>query len=336
MKKLITLLITLSVCSCIWAQTPTFPRNGVYDERPELYAFTNATIYIDARNVLENGTLLIKNGVIVGVGKDLQIPNGTVVTDLKGKRIYPALIDMESDYGMPEVKRTQGGGRGTPQQIESNKKGAYGWNQALNPETEAGKLFTVNNAKADEMRKLGFATVLTHHHDGIVRGSGALVTLATDSENSVIVRSPVSAHLSFSKGSSGQQYPNSPMGAMALLRQTYYDAEWYKNAGKNVEYNISLDAFNAVSGLPTVFEATDKWSLLRADKLGDEFKTQYIFRGNGDEYQRIDEIKAAGGSLIVPLNFPAAFDVEDVWDADNVSLAEMKHWEMAPANAAAL
>jgi imidazolonepropionase-like amidohydrolase len=336
MKKIVTLLITLSVFSSGWAQSPTFPRNGVYDERPEMYAFTNATIYVDARTVLENATLLIKNGIVVVAGKDVQIPAGTVVTDLKGRRIYPALIDMESDYGMPEVRRTQGGGRGAPPQIESNKKGAYGWNQAINAETDAGKLFTVNTLKADELRKIGFGTVLTHHHDGIVRGSGALVSLASEGDNSVVVRSPVSTHLSFSKGSSTQQYPNSPMGAMALLRQTYYDAEWYKTTGKNVEHNISLEAFNAQSALPAIFETTDKWSLLRADKLGDEFKTQYIFRGTGDEYQRIDEIKAAGGSIIVPVNFPAAFDVEDAWDADNVSLAEMKHWEMAPANAAAL
>ena len=61
MKKIITLLITLSVFSTVWAQSPTFPRNGVYDERPEMYAFTNATIYVDARTVLENATLLIKN-----------------------------------------------------------------------------------------------------------------------------------------------------------------------------------------------------------------------------------------------------------------------------------
>ncbi len=336
MKKLITLLITLSVLSSTWAQTPTFPRNGVYDERPEMYAFTNATIYVDARTVLENATLLIKNGIVVVAGKDVQIPAGTVVTDLKGRRIYPALIDMESDYGMPEVRRTQGGGRGTPPQIESNKKGAFGWNQAINAETEAGKLFVVNNTKADELRKLGFGTVLTHHHDGIVRGSGTLVSLASEPENSVVVRHPASFHLSFSKGTSTQQYPNSPMGAMALLRQTYYDAEWYKASGKNVEHNLSLEAFNNQSTLPTIFETTDKWSLLRADKLGDEFKTQYIFRGTGDEYQRIDEIKATGGSLILPINFPAAFDVEDAWDADNVSLAEMKHWEMAPANAATL
>ncbi len=272
MKKIITLLITLSVFSSTWAQSPTFPRNGVYDERPEMYAFTNATIYVDARTVLENATLLIKNGIVVVAGKDVQIPVGTVVTDLKGRRIYPALIDMESDYGMPEVRRAQGGGRGTPPQIESNKKGAYGWNQAINSETDAGKLFTVNNLKADELRKMGFGTVLTHHHDGIVRGSGALVSLSSEGDNSVIVRSPVSSHFSFSKGSSTQQYPNSPMGAMALLRQTYYDAEWYKTTGKNIEHNISLEAFNAQSALPAIFETTDKWSLLRADKLGDEFK----------------------------------------------------------------
>lgn len=336
MKKIITLLITLAAFSSSWSQTPTFPRNGVYDERPEMYAFTNATIYVDARTVLENATLLIKNGIVVQAGKDVQIPNGTVIADLKGRRIYPALIDLESDYGMPEIKRAPRGGRGTPPQLESAKKGAYGWNQAINTETDAGKLFTTNNPKADEMRKLGFGTVLTHHHDGIMRGTGALVSLATDNDNSVIVRSPVSSHFSFNKGTSTQQYPNSPMGSMALLRQTYYDAEWYKNAGKNVEHNLSLEAFNAQSALPVIFETTDKWSLLRADKLGDEFKTQYIFRASGDEYQRIDEIKATGGALIVPLNFPTAFDVEDAWDADNVSLAEMKHWEMAPANAAML
>jgi imidazolonepropionase-like amidohydrolase len=338
MKK-ISLLFTI-ICLALassMAQSPTFPRNGVYDERPEMYAFTNATVYIDARTVVEGATLLIKGGIVVGVGKDIQVPNGAVVVNLKGRRIYPSLIDMDSDYGMPEVVRTQGGGGfGSAPQIETNKKGAYGWNQAINADTEAGKIFIGNAAKADELRKLGFGSVLSHQHDGIVRGSGALLTLSSERENLAIVKSPASAHFSFNKGSSRQSYPNSPMGATALLRQTYYDAEWYKNAGKNVEHNLSLEAFNNLTTLPAIFETTDKWSLQRADKIGKEFKTQYVFRGSGDEYQRIDEIKATGGSIILPLNFPVAFDVEDAWDADNVSLAEMKHWEMAPANAATL
>jgi hypothetical protein len=183
---------------------------------------------------------------------------------------------------------------------------------------------------------MGFGVVVTHQHDGIARGNSALVTLADERENNVVIRDRVSAHYSFSKGTSTQTYPNSPMGAVALLRQTYYDADWYKKAGKTGESNLSLEAFNQLQTIPSVFEAPDKLGVLRADKIGEEFGIQYIIKGAGDEYQRLDEVKATGASLIVPLNYPQAYDVEDAWDADNVTLAELKHWEMAPANPAML
>jgi len=72
---------------------------------------------------------------------------------------------------------------------------------------------------------------------------------------------------------------------------------------------------------------------LRADKVGDEYGKQYIIKGNGDEYQRINEVKSTNAPIILPLNFPLAYDVEDPFDAGNVTLADMKHWEMAPLNA---
>ena len=59
-------------------------------------------------------------------------------------------------------------------------------------------------------------------------------------------------------------------------------------------------------------------------------------RSGGDSYQRINDVKATGASLIVPLNFPDAYDVDDPIDAYKVSLENMKHWELAPANAAHL
>jgi hypothetical protein len=43
---------------------------------------------------------------------------------------------------------------------------------------------------------------------------------------------------------------------------------------------------------------------MRADKIGDEFNIKYIIKGSGDEYQRIDDLKATGDALIIPLNFP--------------------------------
>ena len=332
LKRFLTGLFTVSLIGSSIAQT-TFPRNGVYDERPGLYAFTNATIVVDPKTTLQKATLLIRNGRVEAVGTSVQVPAGAVVTDLAGKHIYPALLDIDSDYGMPEVTRTGRGGRGGVPQYESAKKGAYYWNQAIQPENEASVLFKADIKKADELRKLGFGAVLTHPHDGIARGTGTLVSLADDLENTLVLKPVATAHYSFSKGSSAQQYPSSMMGVVALLRQAMYDADWYKRSGSKEQANMSLDALNRTSSLPTIFEANDKLGILRADKIGDEFGMQYIIRSSGDEYQRLDAVKATGASLIVPLDFPQPYTVEDSWDADNVSLAELKHWEMAPTNA---
>src|SRR5690606_22283793 len=61
-----------------------------------------------------------------------------------------------------------------------------------------------------------------------------------------------------------------------------------------------------------------------------------IFKTDGKEYQRIPEMKATGGSFIIPLSFPKAVDVEDPADARMVSFAQLKDWEMSPGNPAAL
>ena len=118
-------------------QTLDFLKPGIHAAKQAGLPFlVNAGIQNTLRTAPER-FMAYNNGIVVVAGKDVQIPVGTVVTDLKGRRIYPALIDIESDYGMPEIRRTQGGGRGTPPQIESNKKGAYGWNQAINAEADA-------------------------------------------------------------------------------------------------------------------------------------------------------------------------------------------------------
>ena len=130
-------------------------------------------------------------------------------------------------------------------------------------------------------------------------------------------------------------YPSSLMGTIALLRQTYLDAQWYKNKPSTEGTNLSLQAWNDNQSLPQIFEADDKWNDLRADRIGKEFGAQYIIKGGGNEYQRIADIAATKATFILSLNFPTAMDVEDPNDARFVSLADMKHWELAPTNPAA-
>lgn len=327
------LLFFIIVSQLIIAQTPTFPTNGAVNNIHSYYAFKNCTLHVDESSTLNNAVLLIKDGLVVDAGEKVSIPVNAVVYDLKGKHIYPSFIEMYSDYGMPEGRTASQRNQGAPQ-MESNIKGAYGWNQAIKADVDGYKVFTNNDTKADELRKLGFGLVLTSPKDGIVRGSGTVILLNTlKRENENIIKDKAAGFYSFSKGSSTQDYPSSLMGSIALLRQTYYDAQWYAANKSKTEYNISLEAFNTLQTLPSIFEVSDKLNALRADKVGDEFKVKYIIKGRGDEYQRVDDIQQSFCKYIIPLNFPDAFDVEDPYDAENVTLTELKHWEMAPANA---
>ncbi len=342
MKKTINqlfILCSISLFSIQLIAQETFPVNGVADHREGYYAFTNATIYQSYNQKIENATLVIKDGKIEGVGQGLQVPKGAVVLNCLGKTIYPSFIDMYSEYGMPEEKRSsrsEGGGFSSSAQNISDKKGAYSWNKALKPEFRAHENFTLDDKSAGEMRKLGFGVVLSHKMDGISRGTSTLVALGDKNEHETVLEEEVAHHLSFRKGSSSQSYPRSLMGAIALIRQAYYDGKWYEDHGHQEQVNISLENWNEVQDLTQIFAAGDKLEALRAAKIGEEFGMKYILKGGGDEYQRIDELKAIGSSFIIPVNFPDAYDVEDPYDASTVTLQQMKHWELAPTNAGRL
>ncbi len=331
MKKTLLLCFLILIIFKSPAQD-TYPVNGSHDKRPGLYAFTNANIMVSAGQLITKGTLLVNGRQIEAVGQSMNIPQGYVIIDLKGKYIYPSFIDTFTSYGMPEIAKA--GSRGRTQVYTTPKPGAYGWNEAIRPEIAAKSAFTVDAKKAEEYKKNGFGTVQSINRDGIARGTSLVATLSDERENEVVLKDLAAAHYSFSKGSSNNSYPSSLTGSIALLRQTYYDAAWYKS--QNSEYNISLDEFNKSQTIPQIFEVTDVLSIFRADKIGDEFGKQYIFKTDGKEYQRIAAVKATGGSFIIPLTFPKPFGIEDPADARNVSYAQMKDWELAPSNPAML
>ena len=86
-----------------------------------------------------------------------------------------------------------------------------------------------------------------------------------------------------------------------------------------------------------MFEAADDQGLLRADKLLKEFGlSKASLVASGYEYGRIEQVKATSRPLVLPIAFPAAPAVQQLNDQLDVELAQLRHWERAPANAAAL
>ena len=335
MKKALLLLgvfFALSLHS-IQAQE-TFPYNGIKDQRDGWYAFTNATVIPQAGEQINNATLVIKEGRIVSITAGGSVPAGAVEIDAEGKYIYPSFVDAYAEYGLPEAKPAGDRPRMQPQMI-SNKPGAYAWNEALKPEFRAHEHFQPNAKAAGSFRAMGFGALSSHQKDGISRGSSAIVSLGDGRPHELVIKTQGAHYMSFRKGVSTQSYPNSLMGIIALLRQTYLDADWY-NTNEPDDLNLSLAAWNEMQDLPQIFAVGDWQEALRAQRIADEFDKSYIIKGTGDEYQRLEDLKATGASFIIPVKFPDAYDVADPYAAHQLSLTQLRHWEMAPNNASQL
>lgn len=309
----------------------TFPVNGIHAKDVVPVVIQNATVVISSKTKLEKASLLIEKGRITAIGQQVSIPAGALIIDGSGKTIYPGFIDLYSSYGIGKVKSSGNHDEDYNGPATNNPKGALGWNNAIHAEFDASLGIEPQSDEAGAYRKGGFTTVCAHRIDGIVRGTGCVVDLGNEMHSNLVLPR-AAAFYSFNKGSSTSEYPSSIMGSIALLRQTFCDAAWYKNGGSKTEANLSLEAFNTIQSLPQFFDANDKWNVLRADAVGDEFGVHYILKGNGTEYQRLQEMKATNATLVVPVNFPQAFDVSDPSLARLVSYSEMKHWEMAPFN----
>ena len=63
-------------------------------------ALTGATVITVSGADIENGTVLIENGVITAVGADVEIPFDAFEYDLEGKFVMPGMIDPHSAAGM--------------------------------------------------------------------------------------------------------------------------------------------------------------------------------------------------------------------------------------------
>ena len=329
-KSFLFILLNLLFAN-VWAQQIT-PINGVAEPVHSVVAFTNAHLVMSPTQEIENGSMLIQDGLILAVGEKVSIPDNAIVYDLKGQYIYPSFIDLYSNYGMPKVAKRKAT---TKPEFVSKNNGSLYWNDAIHPQVDALKLFKGDSKKAKEMYELGFGTVLTHQFNGIMRGTAVLVSLDDNQNGKAIIKAQAGAYFGFGKGNSTQPYPTSLMGSIALFRQAMYDAQWYASSDKSPE-NYSLQAIENTKELPHFYDARNYQSVLRVGKLAEEFNQEFIAVAGGDEYKRIQEVKNSNLRLVVPLKFPKPYDVSDPFDAEYVSLKDMKHWELAPTNPAVL
>lgn len=319
------MMFLFSLCSLgVFGQTP---QNGLAPSNAPYYALTNATILVSPTETIEGGTLLIKGTSIEKVGKRFNIPDNAVIIDCEGLTIVPSFIELSTNLGVVKPVSASGNGEGEG----SSKAGSYYWNESIHPEMDAAEGYTTNAAANKPYLDAGFGFAFTHQKDGIAQGEGVLVSLTESAIYKPILNWGAGSYFSFRKGVSHQEYPSSQMGSIALLRQALHDAKWYK-ANNQLERNLSLEAFNMNWDQPSFFYTDNKWEILRAAKIASEFNRTFTYIGSGNEYGIVDELKSLNSTIVLPINFPKAYDVTDPYVARQIPLSDLKDWEMAPYN----
>ena len=67
------------------------------------FLIRGATVHPVASAEIQNGSVLVQNGKIVGIGRNIAAPKGTRIVEGKGLHVYPGMIDSATEMGLSEI-----------------------------------------------------------------------------------------------------------------------------------------------------------------------------------------------------------------------------------------
>jgi imidazolonepropionase-like amidohydrolase len=292
---------------------------GVVDRSvPSTYAITNARIVPVSGPTLERGTIVIRNGLIVAVGASTAAPADARVIDGAGLTVYPGLIDAFTTVGIPTPRRGEGGGSGGGggggvQQASNDLPSALR-PAGLHPEMRVTDVLRFEGDVLDGPHSAGITAALVGPRDGIFQGQSALVNLAGDDPQDMLVRAPVALHVGFTPVRGA--YPGSLLGVFSAQRQMLLDAQRYRDLQaaytrnprgmRRPDADPSLAALQPVLAkeMPVVMLANTEREIERALDMAAEFGLRAYIAGGEDAWKVADRLKRENVAVIATLNFP--------------------------------
>lgn len=296
--------------------------SGAQRAAPSTWALTNARIVPVSGPTIEQGSIVIRNGVIEAVGTSVRIPADARTLDLSGQTVYPGFIDAYGSLGLPTAANAPAGGRGAggggpaAAAAASAPSGAANSNYppGLQPEVSTAALLSIGADEFTGPHTSGFTTALTAPATGIFRGQSALINLRGTDINAMLVSTNVAQHIGFTplRGT----YPSSLLGVFSALRQQLLDAQHYREVRaayernprgmQRVEADPSLEALLPVldKTQPVVMFASTEREIERALNLAREFNLRAIIAGGAEANTMAARLKAENVSVLLSTNFP--------------------------------
>jgi imidazolonepropionase-like amidohydrolase len=307
------------------AQGP--PTNGPRPVEPGWFVLSGASVVVAPGQRLDRANVVVRGGVITAVG-DVAPPAGATVVDCTGLVVWPGLVEPFLPVDVPGLDPVPGDAH---------------WNPMVQPERSARDGTGVPAADRTALRALGFTTAAIVPGGGNLRGTAAVMQLDEPPAGSGARVLTATVFQAASLQTRRDGYPDSEMGAVALLRQTLHDGQWFERCVAAVAADPTLapmapaptrtlTALAAQRSLPLWFDLQDELQGLRAARLAAEFSRPAVLVGSGMEFRRAAALAATNLPLVVPLHWPEAPDVGTAAAAGRTSLRHLQSWEQAPTN----
>lgn len=282
----------------------TPPSHAAGQTEGRVYAISGARLVPVSGPVIEKGTIVLRNGLIEAIGRDVTPPADAVEIDGEGLTVYPGFIDAFSQAGLARA------------QLQEREDAANIAHRL------ASDRFDPASEGLEAYRKQGFTTALVARNDGVFAGGAVLINLLGEDVPQMTVKAPIIQVM----GYTGQRdYPGTLMAVVAYQRQTLIDAAYhdllttrYSLDPRGMERppaDPDLDALIPVAkGEAPVLAIVNKENdFKRLRNLAEEYGVRFWIAGAEEAFRVPDLVRSAGVPVIVSLNYPSIQQVTGYW-----------------------
>ena len=302
MNKTIVLLAWLFLMKALHAQETVYPAA----KQTGTTVISNATIHTGTGETIENGTIVLTDGKIVSVGKNVSVPAGSTIINAQGKHVYPGLILPISNLGLVEISAV----RATNDLQEIGE---------LNPNVRSIVAYNTDSRVINTLRSNGILLANVVPQGSLVAGSSSVVQLDAWTWEDAAYKTDGGIHFYMpslmprprvgtgggGSGGNNRQSETDPvkegLEKIDRIKSFFYEAKAYHAEPSHDQTNLK---FGAVKGLFEkkqklyIHANTVKQMLIALDFVR-EFGFDVVIVGGSDSWQVADLLKQNNVSVIL-------------------------------------
>lgn len=280
----------------------------------ETIAIEGGTVHTMTGAPIEDGIVLIREGRIIAVGRELAIPAGALRIDARGSIVTPGLIESGTQIGLVEVGAVAGSvdhSMITPRDvIREQIRAGFNVADGINPFSTVIPVTRIG----------GITTAVSRPTGGLVSGQGVVMDLDGSTVEEMIIRSPVGMFARMDEGVRG--VAGGTRGATTMrVREVLEDARAYARDRANFERGatreyaasrLDLEALQPVLNgeIPLVVEAHRASDIRAALRIAREYDLRLVLYGATEGWMVADELARAQVPVVIRIleNLPESFE----------------------------